>query len=44
MFKKIFTTFTATLILSLTLVSYDTNVHPDTFIAPADLYEKDKSN
>lgn len=44
MLKKLLTIFTATFILSLTLVSYDASIHPDTFIAPTDLYEKDESN
>lgn len=44
MFKKLLTTFTATLILSLILVSYDTSVNIEDNISITSLYKKDDNN
>lgn len=44
MFKKLLTTFTATLILSLILVSYDTSVNIEDNISITSLYKEDDNN
>lgn len=44
MLKKLLTTFTATFILSLTLVSYNASVIVEDNISPTSLVEEDNSN